>query len=451
MVKKNTTRSTNTAIHSKKVSRSLLVEQLERRCVLAGNVFASVAGGVLTLRGDDLGNVIGVTQPGSNTVQVTGVGTTINGSAQPATFSGVTSIFADLRGGDDSLGISRNTPVLTQLLTEIAKPNPSIPNYSTAERFVLSGGIQVIGGNGNDSFGVVGSIGRNVFTDMGAGNDRVGVLSSALGAEITAIAGDGADTVLVQNSEVKAHIRIDTGRNDDVIRVVNVSANSVSLEGGEGNDQVVVSGATIVNSLVATTGLGNDNVSIQNVSAVDIVADTADGNDILNVSRIRLRGSAVLVTGAGDDGLYVDVNGNSGSVIARDLIANAGPGANTIGIGSTPLVAAPVVAGSATATSAYGNIVAIGGERTDSISLLNVAGARNITVDSSSGDDQVRLDNVAAIDQIFVQLAGGNDTLSIGRTRTKNAVFLGGAGTDRYIAGAGNSFQRLERREFEIV
>ncbi len=133
-------------------------------------VVATLSGGVLNLRGDDLGNFVGVTQPSANTILVTGVGTTINGQSQSVAFNGVRSIVADLRGGDDTLGISKNAAVYNQVLAENAKSSPAVPMYANSERLVLSGGVQVFGGSGSDAFAIVGSLGGNIL--FGDGNRR---------------------------------------------------------------------------------------------------------------------------------------------------------------------------------------------------------------------------------------------------------------------------------------
>ncbi len=231
---------------------------------------------------------------------------------------------------------------------------------------------------------------------MGTGDDQVAIASSSVGAEITSITTDGNDRVLIQDSQVRNHIRIDTGRNEDTARVFNVSANSVSIEVGEGHDGVSVASLVMPGSLNVSAGLGNDVVLVNTVGGIDVVADTAGGSDRLEANFLQLRGSAVLVTGAGDDFLFVDANNGVGSSIARDLIANAGAGANTVIIGNFPTATPPVAV-----TTVNGNIAVYGGERSDFVRITNVTGARNVTIDTGSANDQVVLDRLSVVDQTF--------------------------------------------------
>src|SRR5262249_14916053 len=77
--------------------RTLHVEQLEGRAMLAGNVTASVSGGNLIIRGDNVDNGVVISQTDPGTYLVTGIDTaggptTINGNTD-ATFTGVTGSF----------------------------------------------------------------------------------------------------------------------------------------------------------------------------------------------------------------------------------------------------------------------------------------------------------------------------------------------------------------------
>jgi hypothetical protein len=92
--------------------RARSFEQLESRLAMAGNVLAHVSGGNLIVGGDDVGATITVSQPRPGQFTLTGNDTTINGSAQPATFTKVT---GDLRfnfgAGDDSLQFDETSPI----------------------------------------------------------------------------------------------------------------------------------------------------------------------------------------------------------------------------------------------------------------------------------------------------------------------------------------------------
>src|SRR5690349_1891612 len=85
--------------------RNLVVEGLENRALLAGNVAVSVSGGTLFITGDAAGNGVSVQQLDSGKYFVTGFSvsggnTTVNGSAAGKIVTGVTNdINVDLNAG----------------------------------------------------------------------------------------------------------------------------------------------------------------------------------------------------------------------------------------------------------------------------------------------------------------------------------------------------------------
>ena len=83
--------------------RSLGVEKLERRDLLAGNVAADIRNGSLAIRGDNQGNQILVERSGTDiTISALDDTTTINGQAGPVTLSGYRkNMQVNMRGGDD--------------------------------------------------------------------------------------------------------------------------------------------------------------------------------------------------------------------------------------------------------------------------------------------------------------------------------------------------------------
>ena len=94
----------------RKLRRRLFLEGLERRAMLAGDVFASVSGsGNLTITGDSDDNSIEITQLTATSFSITGLdGTLINGESDiEVDVSGNVTI--DLRNGDDTVAITGAT------------------------------------------------------------------------------------------------------------------------------------------------------------------------------------------------------------------------------------------------------------------------------------------------------------------------------------------------------
>src|SRR5215831_4475178 len=104
---------------AKNMSRKLRFESLETRAMLTGTVTATAEGGVLTLTGDNAGNVVIMRQTGTSTegginVLVQGAGTKINNldtgtTGNAFTFTGVTDISVDMGSGNDVLTFLNTT------------------------------------------------------------------------------------------------------------------------------------------------------------------------------------------------------------------------------------------------------------------------------------------------------------------------------------------------------
>ncbi|MFM8803647.1 MAG: hypothetical protein ACKOK8_07025, partial [Planctomycetia bacterium] len=78
---------------------------MEQRLPLAGNVLAELTGSALRLTGDSLANDVLVASAAGGRIAVIGIATTINGGPAAFVTSGpVTTIVANLNGGDDAVG-----------------------------------------------------------------------------------------------------------------------------------------------------------------------------------------------------------------------------------------------------------------------------------------------------------------------------------------------------------
>src|SRR4051794_38591990 len=77
-------------------------ENLESRCMLAGNVSAQIVKGNLVLKGDNSNNVIEITSTTTGSITITGTSTNVNSLSTPVTLSGFTgNIQMNLKGGND--------------------------------------------------------------------------------------------------------------------------------------------------------------------------------------------------------------------------------------------------------------------------------------------------------------------------------------------------------------
>lgn len=278
--------------------RKLAAESLETRALMAGNIAASVQGGLLILRGDEAANSV-VIQAGTNgALQVTGAATTINGGAS---FS--------------ATGVTR--------------------------------GVSVILGDGADSvtFGDSAQVTfpGAVVVDTGAGNDRISGQLKNTGA-VTFNTGTQADTVVLTNSQLGTLVI-----NTDPLLARDSGADRVTLSGvqasraavirtGAGNDVVDITNGSFPLSLTVSTDAGNDRTTIRGTTtplAVGgaLTVNSGRGNDVVQTSNVRVNGPATFVNLDGSsqvtlnrltatDGIYASLGMGDDDLIITDSSAS---------------------------------------------------------------------------------------------------------------------------------
>lgn len=210
--------------------RPLRLESLERRELMAGNVTASITDGQLTLTGNYQDNVL-VLYRGENPGEVVVAGakdsaggnTLVNGGAAPVTLSSVTSIRADLRGGNDRM-----------LVTNLTLPVDQDSQH------------------------------RAIYAEMGEGNDQV-VLSGNTGTP-RAFALNEGQAVPYGPVNIAGSILVLGRAGNDTVNSVNAAVGRTIFYGHEGNDALSVDGAVAQNrigSILFNLGTGNDTVSLK--------------------------------------------------------------------------------------------------------------------------------------------------------------------------------------------
>lgn len=279
-------------------TRSLRVEMLESKLPLAGNITATLAGGILTLSGDAANNSLYLTGAGG-VVRAIGQGTTVNGQAL-AQFNGVTDIDVLTNGGNDAVtGVNLTlTGSLYVRLDSTTAGNDSISLVS-----VNLGGSLDIGTDPTDA---------NGFVNSSAGTDLVSLTNITVGDDIyvatgrigAAAPGAARDTIVGNritannNNVARANFsQFQTGQGPDSIALANLNINSnlfVDASPDFGNssaaDVVSVSFATINGALDIRTddvfngnSRGNDVATVNAVSADSLNLSTQGGNDVVTV------------------------------------------------------------------------------------------------------------------------------------------------------------------------
>jgi hypothetical protein len=243
-----------------RATRTLRIESLEQKQMLAGDVTVSVLNGVLTLQGDDLDNQVAVS-------------------------AGETAGSFVIHGLDG-----------TQLI---------LGDAAGAAELVVEGvrrGLVANLGNGNDVLRInEASFRGNVAINMGEGDDRVsiGVAPEVSEASLTVDAdaeldlpsvqigqsllirtGAGNDTVVINDTRGRGSLGVSTGEGDDTVRL------GLASEGEEAelDDEVLVSFA---HGVALDLGAGADDLFVNQLRAGVFHANGGAGADTMRINDVK--------------------------------------------------------------------------------------------------------------------------------------------------------------------
>jgi hypothetical protein len=272
-----------------------------------GDVVAVLSSkGELQLTGDDLANDVQVDKdPATKEIRVLGRnGTTINGVAEFRT-TGVKSIRAVMNGGDDVLAIA-GFRLKKNLYIDMGAGNNSVDIY----HMVVLGRVTVYGGDGDDTVKI------EAGSDLGGG----GLVN----------AGDGANHVAVTDSYVRGPFRILTGSGNDLVEVHHCGFTtdaSLSIRTGAGNDTVDYLGDTFQCPVETLTAGGTDTINIMTSQFEKAVGmNTGDDDDNVEVERSTFDAKFFISGGHGTNNVYlVGINlGPNGSNVTAGGFYHSG-------------------------------------------------------------------------------------------------------------------------------
>jgi hypothetical protein len=326
---------------SRPASRPLHVEALERRELLyapVGNVTAQLVGSTLLLTGDSLGNQLMVASVSGGKVAVLGVnlGTTINGATNPfVTSRPVTSIIANLNGGDDQIGFGNSAGAFADQLDELGIDPPPFDAgvlqtainavAAGATTFTLPGSLSITTAGGNDQIGILGTIGGSVAANLGSAQTGPGIGNglflgglpdgSRVGGGVSIVGGAQADGVLIVGATIGGGVSAALGAaqadGENELFILKSSMASVAYTGGTGTDAVIAQNSGIRNGVSIVTGAGSDSVVLNTVGPQpmtvggSVAIDTGADFDYLEFIA-SVRGAVSVVTGGGDDQVKFD-------------------------------------------------------------------------------------------------------------------------------------------------
>ena len=438
--------------------RFLCGEQLESRAMLAGNVTASVSGGVLVIRGDGDDNGISISQVDADSYAVVGFtagggDTTLNGELEAQQFDGVTNGFnIDLRGGDDVLVIGNDLEASATLAADLTGEavtidlgaeiivDASVDPVQTA----ISGNVLIRTNSGDDIVSVNAAVGtesavRNLNIATSGGDDQVFVTGTDVSGSLIVNTGDGDDLLEITDSAISGHLNVVMGLGNDSLTVntaveeepLSNSARSAVFNTGAGNDTVSIFDFSTEFDTVVVTNAGDDSISIESADARNLIVNAGPGNNTVAITDVLLDDNLVVTAGTGNDGISVSL------VEADNVIVNAGSGTNSVTAGDLLLDGNLVVhagggddAIEATAVTADSLIVSAGGGN-DGVVLGGLDLGVDLVVNLGSGDDSLELAEADIDDDLVILGLSGVDTISVAGVNVgDDATIDAGTGND---------------------
>lgn len=451
---------------------AMLIERLEQRLTFAGNVTAELTGSTLRLTGDNLANDVMVASAAGGKIAVIGIDTTVNGQqAAFVTTKAVTSIVANLNGGDDAVGFGNSAAnyawqrqfTSVVLWPAVSSDLPPAAPFDVAAvqaridevaggvtAFSIPGSLRLTTGDGTDSVGISGNVGGSVSVNLGSAAVGNGLV---IGSEVSA-------------SRVGGSVAVVGGAQNDIVAIGNVSvAGTVSAALGDGINWMVVGGEantpTTIGAIAYTGGVHLDFVTIAGEVTVrnDVRIFTGErGEDSVSFDMsdaggtVKVLRNVVVNTGTGNDGDAVGLVGD----FRGDVSVTTGSGQDTVCVSSSVGWIStdgsdPVPTFDATGPSTIGRDLTINtGVGKDLISIGTSTVGRNVSIAAGSGDDFVRVDNSQVRRRLFINLGTGNDSLGGINLRAFAAYLYGGSGTNSLSTDAATRAGSRTLRHFQF-
>ena len=358
---------------------------------MAGNVQAHVFGGNLTVIGDDAGATITVsqTQPGQFTL--TGDNTTINGSAQPATFTKVTEgLLFYFGAGDDTLGFDESSPISIhgQLLISGGSGSNTVTTFQSGSTqpgsltvggnltiLNLKGPIQTVQlANLHVKGGVnIVNLGGAAFVTMSVDPDEAGVPNS-IGGNVTIVNGPGE---VDQNSFTSLNVK----GNVQIINQANVTFTGINSFDASN----VIGGSLLITDSHAE--VGQISVAATRIARSLQILETAASSSVVSFAD-SVGGPTSIVTGDGADQVFVGE-----STFGGPFLLSTGKGNDAVSIGGPAAQYTVTQFRVVTFVDQNGNVV----KRLVPVNIVFVAGGGpvtfggNVTALFGDGDDTLTL------------------------------------------------------------
>jgi hypothetical protein len=369
-------------------SRKFILETLEGRTMLTGNVLGVMLGTTLDLTGDAQDNEIEVVQIAPNTIRVIGhSGTTVNGLPDDLfVFGLLENIQADLHDGDDKAAFE-STVLPDSLNVTTGKGDDDIKLHR-----VQADQISINTCKGQDTVrGRIVNIADKLSVETESGEDKIR-LNRLRTNELDISTGSENDKVDMTRIRAGGIIQIVTEDGHDVVSMNTVSAQGILLDNGLGNDRDTIQRVR-AGRIQVLTGSNLDELRMNRVRANDIVIDSLDGNDHLSLSRVMAVNDLHLNSGDDDD--VVKLNNVHSAWVSGNIDIHLGRGNDSL--------------------------------------QVNHMRSHDVHFNASDGSDKIDATTVRASDELIIEMGNGEDALAL-----ENSWYGGSTTID-----GGNGFDTL--------
>jgi hypothetical protein len=464
-----------------------MVEALEARVLLSGNVLVSVAGESLLITGDSADNHISIQQDGQGAYTILGAeGTTVNGKTQDSKPGAYRDIILNMAsGGADTVELASNMRVGRVDLATLKGPRGSISYTGGAgDDRLLLGGKKATGNvtftanpSDGDTITVSDALGQtNTFEFQATGGVGEGNIEVLIGGDsletlqnfieafndvggpmsivdtshdlvvscrlTSVMAGTAGNEPIAKNS---ASIEVDgmAGGVDFVIDCLNVQA---TLGGGNNWLSIGTLAASeglvsMIYGNVSVTGTAGDDVVVVHNTTIagNVTANLGGGENTLALlcsDCDGVGGNVTFTGGAGDDGVYVF---GEEAEIGGNLIATLGAGDNElevtseegIEIGGNVIVTAGIGGDDVEleGCDVLGNVsLTLGGGEENYADLSYLTCSGTVSVKANGGDDDVDLSESKVLGNVSLDMGAGQNEVILNSLRCGGTVSVKATG-----------------------
>jgi len=342
----------------------------------AGNLKVVKGGSTLKVAGDSAGAIATFTSVANGDVDPTAglvrvipmAGTTVNGSASEATFTGVQNLSIKVGNGSNTLGF---------------------------ENVVVAGDLKAKGGKLNDTFSIEGgSFGDDVTLDGGSGANTLGCTAAEIGGDATYKGGAGSvDNLADFGCDAAGNLNMTLGTAHNVVTIADgAHAKAATLKTGSFFDQITMGEASFDADMKVSLGRGAGDLIFQGTTIGESLTVTAGfGADSVKFDPITVGGSATISL---DDGSNIMLAGPNPSIIGESFSVNMGAGADKVN--------------THTVTVGGDYTVKLGeGANQATVDGCTIGGNFNLT--AGKGDDHATITGNAVGGVTKINLGGGNN------------------------------------------